>query len=221
MSEANRRNRSISSWGYVGYSILFIIPVIGFLLLIILSFSKNTNVRSYARSYWCRLVLAIFLIAIFFGLSAMGFLGPYSREIQKYLGSINFNITEYLPQFASSGNTTIAQGNTPRATTALRNETSVQEEKNVEVPTGVTPSFKKAMDAYEAFFDEYVAFIKKMEQNPSDIQVITEYASFMTKYAQYMEEMEALDDNNDLSDADMAYYLEVTGRIYQKLATVY
>ena len=54
--------RPISAWGYVGYQILFSIPLVGFILLIVFSFSdSNINRRNFARSYF-----AIFLLALIF-----------------------------------------------------------------------------------------------------------------------------------------------------------
>lgn len=56
--------RPISAWGYVGYQILFSIPLIGFILLIVFSFSDaNINRRNFARSYF-----AIFLLALIFSI---------------------------------------------------------------------------------------------------------------------------------------------------------
>ena len=44
----------ISSWGYVGYTILFSFPVVGLIFLIVFAFSgKNINRRNFARSYFC------------------------------------------------------------------------------------------------------------------------------------------------------------------------
>lgn len=57
--------RPLSPWAYFGYSILFSIPVIGFICLVIFSFSNaNINRRNYARSYFCVIVLAIIFVAI-------------------------------------------------------------------------------------------------------------------------------------------------------------
>ena len=43
----------ISMWGYLGYSILFALPIIGVIMIFVFSFSKdeNINVRNYAKSY--------------------------------------------------------------------------------------------------------------------------------------------------------------------------
>ena len=57
--------RPIGAWGYFGYSLLFSIPLVGFICLIIFSFdSSNINRRNYARSYWCWLLLAIIFTVI-------------------------------------------------------------------------------------------------------------------------------------------------------------
>ena len=58
--------KPISSWGYVGYSSLWSIPVIGWIFWLCSAIGgKNRNVRNYARSYICKVivVLAISVIA--------------------------------------------------------------------------------------------------------------------------------------------------------------
>ena len=61
--------RPISAWGYVGYQLLFSLPLIGFILLIVFAFdSSNINRRNFARSYFCILLLSIIFIGIFVGL---------------------------------------------------------------------------------------------------------------------------------------------------------
>lgn len=55
----------ISMWGYFGYEILFSIPVIGLIFLLIYSFGSTTNLnlKNFARSYFCLLIIA-FVIAL-------------------------------------------------------------------------------------------------------------------------------------------------------------
>lgn len=66
----------ISMWGYFGYELLFNIPVAGFILLIVFSFggTKNINLRNFARSYFCFIIIVAILLVIFFGaiLGAVG-----------------------------------------------------------------------------------------------------------------------------------------------------
>lgn len=58
--------RPISMWGYFGYQLLFSIPCVGFILLLVFSFggSKNINLRNFARSYFCFMLLGIILALI-------------------------------------------------------------------------------------------------------------------------------------------------------------
>jgi hypothetical protein len=57
--------RPLSPWAYFGYSILFALPIIGFIMLIVFSCKKsNINRRNFARSYWCKLILCIIIIAV-------------------------------------------------------------------------------------------------------------------------------------------------------------
>ena len=60
--------KPISAWGYFGYQILFAIPLIGFILLIVFSLSdSNINLRNYARSYWCALILIFVILFLILG----------------------------------------------------------------------------------------------------------------------------------------------------------
>lgn len=84
----------------------------------------------------------------------------------------------------------------------------------------VTPSFKEAMDSYEAFFDEYIAFMKKYEDSANySPEMLEDFSSYMDQYAETMEKLDAIDENT-LSPADHAYYTEVMTRINQKLLDV-
>lgn len=58
--------KPISMWGYFGYELLFSIPLIGFILLLVFSFggARNKNLRNFARSYFCFLILIIILALI-------------------------------------------------------------------------------------------------------------------------------------------------------------
>ena len=59
--------RPLSPWAYFGYTILFGLPLIGFIFLIIYSFDDSRiNRRNFARSYFCVLLIVIILIALLF-----------------------------------------------------------------------------------------------------------------------------------------------------------
>ena len=53
----------ISMWGYFGYELLFSIPCIGFILLIVFSFTaSNVNLKNFARSYFCFIIILAVVI---------------------------------------------------------------------------------------------------------------------------------------------------------------
>ena len=59
--------RPLSPWAYFGYTLLFSIPLVGFILLIVFSVSnENINRRNFARSYWCVLVVGLIIALIMF-----------------------------------------------------------------------------------------------------------------------------------------------------------
>ena len=75
------------------------------------------------------------------------------------------------------------------------------------------------MDSYEEFFDEYYEFMKKYTNSDDATSMLTDYADYMAKYAETMEKMEAIN-QDELSTAEAAYYAEVSSRISQKLLEV-
>ncbi len=82
--------------------------------------------------------------------------------------------------------------------------------------SGIRPEFKQAMDEYEAFFDEYCTLLKKLSENPDNLTLLMDYASFMSQYTDYMNSLDALE-NEDLTTEELAYYIEATARIEVKL----
>lgn len=75
------------------------------------------------------------------------------------------------------------------------------------------------MDSYEAFFDEYVDFMKRYQENPTDMSLLSEMSDMISREADMLKEFEAWE-NEDLNSAEMAYYLEVHARILKKLSEV-
>ncbi len=57
--------KPMGAWSYFGHSLLFSIPLVGFVFLIVFALggTKNINKRNYARSYFCGLLL-VAIIAI-------------------------------------------------------------------------------------------------------------------------------------------------------------
>lgn len=69
----------ISMWGYFGYEILFSIPVVGWIILIVKAISaRNVNVRNFARSYFCFLIIVV--VAFVLIMAASGTAGFLESE---------------------------------------------------------------------------------------------------------------------------------------------
>lgn len=105
--------------------------------------------------------------------------------------------------------------------TEIVEEAPVEEAPVEEAPAenGIRPEFKEAMDAYEAFYDEYCAFMKKYMANPTDLSLLGEYSGMMQE-ALDVDEAFARWESEDMNSAELSYYLEVTGRVSQKLLDV-
>lgn len=85
----------------------------------------------------------------------------------------------------------------------------------------IRPAVKEFLDAYEACMNEYVDFMRKyMNADPTSMMAMMgDYYSILARYTEFAEKIDALNEN-DLTNAELAYYLEVTGRVSQKLLSV-
>lgn len=64
--ELVKEHKLLKPWQYFGYSVLFLIPVIGWIFFIVYTFNKsNMNRRNWVRSIWCNLL--VLLIALLIG----------------------------------------------------------------------------------------------------------------------------------------------------------
>lgn len=86
--------------------------------------------------------------------------------------------------------------------------------------TLIRPEFKEAMDSYEAFFDEYIDFMNRYKENPTNAELLMQYADMLNRESTMLKEFDDWEKQGDMTTAETAYYLEVHARIYQKLATV-
>lgn len=83
----------------------------------------------------------------------------------------------------------------------------------------LSPEFKKTMDDYEAWFDHYCEVMKKYQENPSDLGLLSEMSDLMAEETTMLDQMENMDES-EMNAAELAYYLEVTARIEKKLLEV-
>jgi len=85
----------------------------------------------------------------------------------------------------------------------------------------IRPEVKEFLDAYEACMDEYVDFMQKyMNADPTSmVSMMGDYYSILARYTEFAEKIDAFDES-ELTNAELAYYLEVTNRVSQKLLSV-
>ena len=72
------------------------------------------------------------------------------------------------------------------------------------------------MDSYEAFFDEYIAFMQKYSNSDDPAGMLMDYSNYMLKYADAMEKLNQMD-TEEMTIEEQAYYIEVMARIQKKL----
>lgn len=157
---------------------------------------------------------------------AEGFTVDYSRDDEyysalnadgykltlRYLGFNKIEVSLKAPEGGAAGSddTDPVEDTTPAETT----------KPSSELVNGMRPEFKEAMDSYEAFFDEYCAFMEKyIASDGSDVSLLLDYANYMSKYAEMMADFEAWEDE-EMNDAETAYYIQVQTRINEKLLEV-
>lgn len=64
--------RPIGMWGYFAYQFLFAIPLIGWILCICFAFvAQNRNLRNFARSQFCWLIIYIVIFCLMASLGAL------------------------------------------------------------------------------------------------------------------------------------------------------
>ena len=87
--------------------------------------------------------------------------------------------------------------------------------------TDIRPEVKEFLDAYEACMDEYVEFMQKyLNADPTSmVSMMGDYYSILARYTEFAEKIDAFDES-ELTNAELAYYLEVTNRVSQKLLRV-
>ncbi len=89
-------------------------------------------------------------------------------------------------------------------------------------PSDVTPSVKEALDEYEAFFDDYITFMKKYNKaDASDLnEMIDEYSNYIEKYSDMYSKLIGMAGDFKVTSSDYKYYNEVLKRIEKKLKDV-
>ena len=229
--EGSDQFRPISAWGYVGYSILFCIPVIGWIIWLVFAFSgKNINRRSYARSFFCHFLLLLIVFVVLVVLTHFN-IGDLRRNIRQwnipYFSEAVEHVDKLFPDNENRTTTKNTEKTTspaytetaaPAATTAPKSEPAKESNsKSTGSATGVRQEVKDAIDGYEAFFKEYSDFMKKYAKSSNPLSMISDYTTMMTRYAENMEKWGRFDEDYTMNDAELKYYTDASVRIEKML----
>ncbi len=145
-----------------------------------------------------------------------GFINDYSKTETSYIAKDDDGYKVYIT-YTGFNTVEIKIEHTKETNNTTSDEPS---NENKETPEGLRSDFKEAMDSYEAFMDEYVEFMKKYkESDGSDLSLLADYADYMAKYADFIEDFELWEDE-ELSDEELAYYIKVQARVNEKLTEV-
>lgn len=128
------------------------------------------------------------------------------------------NNSETIPSTEPSTETSTEPSTEPATEPATEATTTPPTEESKD-STAIDPEFKAAMDSYEEFMDGYVKFMKKYMSNPNDLSLLADYATYMGNYSDFVEDFEKWEDE-DLNEAEAAYYLEVVTRVNKKMLEI-
>lgn len=149
------------------------------------------------------------------------YLGFNKIEVALHAPDKTEEITEPLKDTEPTQDTKPTEATEPTEEVTTEPTTVPEDTKpSIELVDGLRPDFKKAMDSYEEFFDEYCGFMKKYSSSDgSDLTLLVDYATYTGKYAKMMKDFEAWEDE-EMNDAETAYYIKVQNRINKKLLEV-
>lgn len=76
------------------------------------------------------------------------------------------------------------------------------------------------MDSYEAFFHEYVEYVKAVDTDPTNTELLMGMSDMLAREVDMIKAFDEWEEDHDMTIAESAYHLEVHSRIYAKLAEV-
>lgn len=80
-----KKFRPISAWGYIGYQILFSLPILGLILMIVFACSnEKVNRRNYARANLILIVISAIFTVVAFILAGPAMVEVFEELLQQY-----------------------------------------------------------------------------------------------------------------------------------------
>lgn len=110
----------------------------------------------------------------------------------------------------------------PSEVADVPDETNTEEPPTEEETSGeVDPEFKTIMDNYETTINNYCDFMEEYNNASAEdmASMLADYTEYLQQYTETIDGLNSIDEDS-LSSADLAYYIEVSGRISQRLLEV-
>ena len=105
------------------------------------------------------------------------------------------------------------------ADTGNESSTDSSADSPEDTPAASSSDFRALMDGYEQFMNSYVEFMQKYEDSDDTTSMLADYGSMMQQYSDWSKKFDDVGESS-LSADDQAYYLEVQGRVAQKLSEI-
>lgn len=137
----------------------------------------------------------------------------------KYVGNNIMSIDIDAPSESSTAPSASEGTTKPAESKQAQSKPAKTANNDSDMVDGMHRDFKEAMDSYEEFFDEYVAFMKKYENSDNPMSMFSDYTKFMSQYSETMQKLDEWK-SKDLNTKEAAYLLDVTNRINKKLLEV-
>lgn len=102
--------------------------------------------------------------------------------------------------------------------TETEDETEINQ-STAETSGDIRPEFKEVLDEYESFMNEYCDFMKKYANSDDVLALTADYMKLMQEEVEWLEKIDNLE-NEEMNEAEVKYYTEVTLRVSQKLLEV-
>lgn len=190
--------------------------------------------RKFKLKFFTVLALILAIICLLLGINQSKEMGLFTTpeayrakqdaELEEWLAENPVSTDDKQPDKNNTNDdaAVTAETNSDTENVSESEETTVTEpttETTNDEQTGVDPDLKAFLDSYEEFMDEYVEFMKVYSSNPNNaVAMIGEYMELMNKLAEFEEKANAYN-QDEMSDEDLKYYLEVMARIEGKMIT--
>lgn len=127
-------------------------------------------------------------------------------------------IVSLMLMLAACGEVTVVTDNTQTQTLPVENAEN-EPDTSTEVETVETVEWKQFLQEYEAWVDDYISIVKKYEENPTDMTILTDYMEMLSNLTQWTQKADNIQGSILDTNEALEYSKEML-RIAGKLAEV-